>query len=146
MPKLLVYCLPMSSKNLYLILNILDIVICMMIMGFIQINFISALNKIGSSMIIFLYFTLFISSSVALFVYVTRGSYKTRAHMVYMIVRLFISIISFLIMTMALFGAIKVLSAGTNNNLAPTLTWLSIMILYDTLSLFWSYQLMKIVN
>lgn len=146
MTKLFVSFVQMSSTNFYLTLNVIDILVSGANIGMLEIKPFVVINSASSAMLFYLNIALFVSAIIALVMYITKKYLRTKAHMAYMVVRLFVSIISFLVVSMALVAVVKNM-ANTHNDAASTLlVYLVLMFLYDLLSLYWSYQLMKIVN
>ena len=147
MIKLFVYFLRMPSRDFILTLNIIDIVMGVISTGILQYDFLVKVHHMYSSWIWLLDLALFIAAIVALFSYLSKRYYRSSAHRVYMIIRIFVSIFKFLFVTMVLVSYIQAISDNRSRHpkIAPMLYFIGLEC-YCLLSLYWSYHLMKIVN
>lgn len=147
MPKLLVYFLPMHSKDFYLTLNIIDIIMGIIFTGIFESSLIIRVHSYYDSWVWILDLILLVTAIFALCKYFMKRYYRTSAHFAYMITRIFSSVLKFLFTVMILYACIVRMADNKHRSkYTPSLVYFSFMTCYSTLSLYWSYHLMRIVN
>lgn len=147
MPKLLVYFIRMNSKDFYLTINIIDILMCAISTGLFQANTIITIKHIYSSWMWLLDLILLVAAICALVSYFSKRYHRTSTHFAYMIIRIFTSIFQFISFTSLLIVILKSISNNTKRHPnAVIFAYILFMEVYSLLSLYWSYHLMKIIN
>ena len=147
MYNLLFFGVPLSSKDFYLTINIIDIIISVFLPSLFQSGLVGPYtsNQSHQSITNILSILLLVFSICALVFYFTKHSYRTGIHKAYMITRIFLTIFQLVMVGMALINELRWHSQYGNfhSDRIPILVFLTV---FHALSTFWSFQLMKIIN
>ena len=147
MPKLLFCYLHQHRKDFYLTMNIIDIILGVLFSGLFAINHQIHLDVYYGSLIELLDLILFIIAIIAIFQYFSRRHYHTDVHKIYMIIRLFTTIFKFLIICMSFLNLLQTMSHHRDKTrYTNQLVFLISLTLFNFLSLYWSYEFMRMIN
>ena len=138
----LIWFIPLASKDFYLIVNILDIVMTLCFEGFIT-GFIYGrsgawnYNTHRTLNLIFL-----ILAIIALIFYFTERTYRHTIHKIYMLFRLFVTVVSFIFLILVLIDIIRGGAPSKTDQLISLIGYGC----FNILNLYWSLELLKICN
>lgn len=137
----LIWFVPLEAKDFYLIVNVLDVVMCLFSEGWL-------LNFMYGGLVPWNYnthrtvnFILAASAIIALIVYFTQNTYRHVIHKIYMLVRLFVTGIVFIFLVLILIDIMGNGRASTDRVIG-----LIGVGCFNFLNLYWSIQLLKICN
>ncbi len=150
MIKLLFCAVPLHTKDFYLTVNVIDILMAIMFSGLFAVKIGVQIRFEYTHIDWLLDLFLLIFASIALVYYFSKRSYRTDMHKVYMITRLFLTIFKLIMVAMTLFSFImntdlKKYKKKPETYVVSLLAW-SAICAYQMLSTYWSFHLMKIIN
>ena len=139
MHNLFIWCLPLHSKDFYLIINILDIVLCACNSTFLRQWLWASSGNVSRDTMTTVMVIFMIIAIVALVLYFTERGYRHVIHKIYMFFRLFVTIFVFIMLIINFVSSI--------GNIQPehVIPWVLYGFL-NFLNLYWSLELMKIIN
>lgn len=150
MIKLLFCAVPLHSKDFYLTVNVIDIIMTILFSGLFAVKVGINLKFEYTHIDWLLDLFLFIFAVLALVYYFNKRSYRTDVHKIYMISRLFLTIFKLIMVALSLFSFIintelKKYQKRPDIYVVSLLAW-SAICAYQMLSTYWSFHLMKIIN
>ncbi len=151
MPNLLFCAIPLHSKDFYLTINIIDLIISIFFSGiFMATNIVSFRVEYTRFDVLF-DLLLFVFALLALINFFQKRYYRSDMHKIYMFTRLFLTLTRLILISMAIFTWFA--NFDRNNRDSRTrsknnsyLIYMMIHGSYQLLSSYWSFQLMKIIN
>ena len=150
MPNLLYCCLPMKEERFYFIINTIDLVLFTInVLKCISILFKGAISaQFGGTFI--LSFISLILAGASMYIYMTKKSYQSHAHVAYFYFQLFEAIIGLIILS---FFLIILIAAGINMNNKETgaiaivgLIFCLVIFPPALLNLYWRKTLVKMLD
>ena len=138
---LFIWFLPFHSKDFYMIINIIDVILPIVTGGFLYRMLAQSGGFDNGQTIETVIAVQLIIAIVALILFFTERGYRHVIHKIYMFYRLFLTIFVFIFVLYSLFIAV------TKNRLNTeyVLTWVGVFT-FNGLNLYWSLELLKIIN
>ena len=150
MIKLLFCAVPLHTKDFYLTVNVIDIIVSILFSGLFAVKVGVRIDFEYTHIDWLLDLFLLIIAAFALVFYFSKRSYRTDIHKIYMITRLFLTIFKFIMVLLQLINFIEYTELRRYKKepgqyVFLLLAWIFICC-YQLLSANWSFYLMKMIN
>ena len=139
---LFIWYIPLNSKDFYMTVNLLDVISIIFFNSYFM-KFISYPSKLSHNVHQNILWLFILMSIVALVVFFTKNTYRHITHKIYMLLRFFVTFVSLIMVFWAITDII-----GENNSkrkAESVISWL-VYGCFNLLNLFWSLELLKIIN
>lgn len=141
MHNFLIWYIPLAAKDFYLIVNIMDIVLSVFFPWlFYKFFYYSSSWSRDTHATINVIFA--VVAIIGLIFYFTERTYRHLVHKIYMIVRLFVTVVAFVMIVLFLLDLLLGKVHNSAEYVLPAIGWGCFYIL----NLYWSLELLKIVN
>ena len=139
---LFIWFIPLHTKDFYLIVNLIDVILMAFFNGYLN-RFFYYRTQWTRDMHQTLLVIFLIMAIVALVVFFTQNTYRHVVHKIYMLVRLFVTLMSFIMVFYALFDIL--MSSDSRDKVEHVMSWLGYGC-FNLLNLYWSLELVRIIN
>ena len=141
MSYLLIWFLPLSSKNFFLIVNIIDVVLTLS-MGVVISRTLAYMSGTYMQSFDILMFVFLILSILSLVVFISKSTYAHTLNRIYVFYRLFLTLIVFIFLVIRLYW----IAAYSGEHKFDLLVWFLSYFIFNGLNLYWSLEMLKMVN